>query len=84
MSCQSFQLKSSAVDPSKLNLDTDPEFWPNLDPDLDPGYLDPQHCWYRRDLPADWLAALATRTGFSYCVRLHRRAVRGFTNRQPG
>ena len=24
---------SSVVDPNTLNLDPDPEFWPNLDPD---------------------------------------------------
>ena len=24
------------MDPNTLNLDPDPEFWPNLDPDQDP------------------------------------------------
>ena len=28
---------ASVVDPKTLNLDPDPGFWPNLDPDLDPG-----------------------------------------------
>ena len=28
---------SSVVDPNTLNLDPDPGFWPNLDPDPDPG-----------------------------------------------
>ena len=27
----------SVVDPNTLNLDPDPGFWPNLDPDPDPG-----------------------------------------------
>ena len=26
-------VSSSVVDPNTLNLDPDPEFWPNLDPD---------------------------------------------------
>ena len=29
--------KPSVVDPTTLNLYPDPEFLPNLDPDLDPG-----------------------------------------------
>ena len=29
-------LKASVVDPNTLNLDPDPGFWPNLDPDPDP------------------------------------------------
>ena len=28
-----YEEKSSVVDPNTLNLDPDPEFWPNLDPD---------------------------------------------------
>ena len=28
---------TSVVDPNTLNLDPDPRFWPNLDPDPDPG-----------------------------------------------
>ena len=28
---------SSVVDPNTLNLDPDPGFWANLDPDPDPG-----------------------------------------------
>ena len=30
-------LHTSVVDPNTLNLDPDPGFWPNLDPDPDPG-----------------------------------------------
>ena len=29
-------LVTSVVDPNTLNLDPDPGFWPNLDPDPDP------------------------------------------------
>ena len=32
-----YTLAWSVVDPSTLNLDPDPEFWPNLDRDPDPG-----------------------------------------------
>ena len=28
------RISSCVVDPNTLNLDPDPEFWPNLDPDL--------------------------------------------------
>ena len=31
---------SSVVDPNSLNLDPDPEIWPNLDPEPDPGLND--------------------------------------------
>ena len=31
------QSVSSVVDPNTLNFDPDPGFWPNLDPDPDPG-----------------------------------------------
>ena len=45
MSCSMFAastpasrlVKASVVDPNTLNLDPDPELWPNLDPDSDPG-----------------------------------------------
>ena len=29
--------RNSVMDPNTLNLDTDPGFWPNIDPDADPG-----------------------------------------------
>ena len=29
--------KRKVLDPNTMNLNSDPEFWPNLDPDLDPG-----------------------------------------------
>ena len=32
-----FLFLRSVVDPNTLNFDRDPGFWPNLDPDPDPG-----------------------------------------------
>ena len=33
-----YRVVASVVDPNTLNLDPDPGFWPNLDPDLGLNY----------------------------------------------
>ena len=40
------RLSGSVVDPNSLNLNPDPEFWPNLDPDLGLGLC----CQFRKKI----------------------------------
>ena len=44
---QTFKIPTGSVgDPNTLNLDQDPEFWPNLDPDPDQGFY--YQTWKKR------------------------------------
>ena len=59
---------SSVVDQNTLNLDPDPEFWPNLHQDLDPGL------WYQLSQSSLWMVNLCPKSDtfwIYYILYLH-------------